>query len=267
MPAAILYDNRTATLLPVATPAAIETAPASNLADPQPRLRAAWAGTAVSLVYDLGVLASIEAVALISTTLAAAATVRVRLSVSDAIGAAGDAWDSGVVTADTSDLAGGNIILLRPYAVAMSTGRYLRIDVADATAARIDIGRVVVGPLWRIAAGASLGGREGRLILDQRDRNALTGAEFALPAIANPRMATFTLPLLTRTEATGAARTMLDTIGGAGDVLWVPETSLSQPELNRRCIWGAAARGGDDAVIEQRTQTRHLRTLRLAERL
>ncbi|MES2712963.1 MAG: hypothetical protein V4653_15380 [Pseudomonadota bacterium] len=267
MPAAILYNNLTSTLLPLATPAAIDTAPASNLVDPQPRLRAAWSGTTVSLVYDLGVLTSIEAVALISTTIAAAATVRARLSVADATGETGDAWDSGVVTADTSDLAGGNVILLRPYAAALAAGRYLRVDIVDATAGRIDMGRVVAGPLWRIAAGASLGGREGRLILDQRDRNPLTGAEFALPAIANPRMANITLPLLTRTEAAGAARTMLDNIGAAGDVLWVPETTLGQPELNRRCIWGAAARGGEDVVIEQRTQTRHLRTLRLVERL
>lgn len=49
-------------------------------------------------------------------------------------------------------------------------------------------------------------------------------------------MATITRPLLTRTEATGVARSMLDALGGAGDVLWVPETSLSQSELNRRCI-------------------------------
>ena len=33
-------------------------------------------------------------------------------------------------------------------------------------------------------------------MLDRRDRNLYTGAEFPVPAIVNPRMAAFTLPAL-----------------------------------------------------------------------
>lgn len=150
MPAAILYDNRTSALLPVVTPSTIDTAPASNLTDLQPRLQAACAGTAVSLVYDLGTLAAVDAVALISTTLAAAATARARLSVSAATSVTGDAWDSGEVTADTSDLANGNVILLRPYALALTAGRFLRVDIVDATATPIDI-----VAWWRALFGVS----------------------------------------------------------------------------------------------------------------
>jgi len=35
-------------------------------------------------------------------------------------------------------------------------------------------------------------------MLDRRDRNPYTGAEFPVPAIVNPRMAAFTLPALSR---------------------------------------------------------------------
>ena len=73
---------------------------------------------------------------------------------------------------------------------------------------------------------------EGRAILDRRDRNALTGAEFPVPALANPRVVRFTLPLLTGVEVRGEWRRMLAALGAAGEALWVPEVGLGQAELN-----------------------------------
>jgi hypothetical protein len=55
-----------------------------------------------------------------------------------------------------------------------------------------------IGVLGRSTA---YGIREGRVMLDQRDRNPLTGVEFPVPAIINPRFATFVLPALSLTEA------------------------------------------------------------------
>ena len=37
---------------------------------------------------------------------------------------------------------------------------------------------------------------EGRLMLDRRVRNLLTGAEFQVPALAKPRITRFTLPFV-----------------------------------------------------------------------
>jgi hypothetical protein len=41
---------------------------------------------------------------------------------------------------------------------------------------------------------------EGRLELDRRHRNPLTNKEFQMPALSNPRITRFSVPLLTNTE-------------------------------------------------------------------
>lgn len=83
------------------------------------------------------------------------------------------------------------------------------------------------------------GVREGRLILDQRDRNPLTGAEFVVPALANSRFAAFTPPALSRAEATEAHRDLVPRLGAARDALWIPETGDSRTETKIRpfCPW------------------------------
>jgi hypothetical protein len=42
---------------------------------------------------------------------------------------------------------------------------------------------------------------EGCMMLDGRDRNPYTGAEFPVPPIVNPRIAAFTLPAPSTAEA------------------------------------------------------------------
>jgi hypothetical protein len=98
------------------------------------------------------------------------------------------AHDSGTLPTHSGDEANGNVVLL---CSGTATARYLLVDVADASLATIDIGLVVAGQLWQLGRGMAYGVREGRLILDQRDRNPLTGGEFVVPALANP---TFPLP-------------------------------------------------------------------------
>ena len=118
----------------------------------------------------------------------------------------------------------------------MASARYLLVDVADVSLATIDIGLLAAGPLWRLGRGMAYGVREGRLILDQRDRNPLTGAEFVIPALANPRFAAFTLPTMSRAEATDAHRDLVRRLGAARDALWIPETADTRAETNRRAI-------------------------------
>ena len=111
------------------------------------------------------------------------------------------------------------------------------------------------------------GVREGRLILDQRDRNPLTGAEFVVPALANPRFAAFTLPALSRAEATEAHRDLVRRLGAARDALWIPETANPRAETNRRAIWGAVNQPGEEAAAARGSFPLLNRAFRIAERL
>lgn len=114
--------------------------------------------------------------------------------------------------------------------------------------ATIDIGILAAGPLWRLGRGMAYGVREGRMILDQRDRNPLTGAEFVVPALANPRFAGFTLPALSRAEATDAHPDPVPRLGAARDALWIPEIGDTRAETNRRAIWGAVNHPGEETA-------------------
>ena len=192
----------------------------------------------------------------------ATATVRARLgNVSDL---ASTTWDTGAIAPQTGPDAGGNVVLLHP---ASASGRYLRLDVADPDAAALDIGRIVAGPLWRLAHAPAFGIAEGRQILDRRERNGFTGAEFPVPAVVNPRSTSFTLPLITRAEATAEFRGMLAALGAAGDALWILDDSLSLAELNLRAIWGAIAQPGESALLARPYFNGHTRNFQITERI
>ena len=103
-------------------------------------------------------------------------------------------------------------------------------------------------------------------MLDRRDRNPLTGAEFPVPALANPRITRFTLPLMTNAEIRTQHRTMVAAIGAAGDALWIPDTGLTLSELNVRCLWGAVAASGDEAVAVRDHPATNSRGFRIVER-
>ena len=213
------------------------------------------------MLVDFGTATPVEAVALISTNLSANATARWRLGTLESPNAA---HDSGILPAHTGDEANGNVVLLRS---GVASARYLLVDIVDASMGTIDIGLLAAGPLWRLARGIAYGVREGRLILDQRDRNLLTGAEFVVPALANPRFAGFTLPALSRAEATEAHRDLVRRLGAARDALWIPETGDTRAETNRRAIWGAANRSGEEAATARGSFPLLNRAFRIVERL
>jgi hypothetical protein len=270
MGCAFLWDDRVAgaaSLVSVGgTPVA--TMPVGNLLDPQPRHRARWLGTTAAILVDFGVDTTIEAAALISTNLVAGATVRWRVAMGAAtpapgLGSAGIVLDTGAVDAATDAGCGGNVVMV----TSAVTGRYLQVDVAVAGLSSIDIGRLVAGSLWRLAHGPAYGLQEGRAVLDRRDRNSLTGAEFPVPALANPRVVRFSLPLLTTAEVRGEHRRMLAALGAAGEALWVPDVGLPRDELNARAVWGAVAVAGEDAATTQDSPVAWSRSFRIQERL
>ncbi|MCZ8146841.1 MAG: hypothetical protein O9325_03180 [Roseomonas sp.] len=262
MPGAFLQDERVrdAVALTALTPTAAGM-PVANLRDPQPRLRARFTGGAASMLVDFGTATAVEALALICTNLSTNATVRWRLGTLEVPNAA---HDSGILPAHTGDEANGNVVLLRS---GVASARYLLVDVADTSLATIDIGILAAGPLWRLTRGMAYGVREGRLILDQRDRNPLTGAEFIMPALANPRFASFTLPALSRAEATDAHRDLVRRLGAARDALWIPETGDTRAETNRRAIWGAVNQPGEEAAAARGNFPLLNRAFRIVERL
>ena len=262
MAGAFLWDDKVAKAasLTAVTGTLVASMPLSNLVDPQPRLRARLLGSTAGILVDFGTDTVVEAVALISTTLPSDATIRWRAGPTSAA----SAFDTGTLTASTSDLANGNIILVNASAL---TERYLQIDVASSSSTTIDIGRLVAGPLWRVSRAMAYGVTEGRLMLDRRDRNPLTGAEFPVPALANPRVTRFTLPLLSSTEIRTQHRAMVAAIGAAGDALWIPDTGLALSELNARSLWGAIAESGDEAVAVQDHPATNNRSFRIVERL
>ncbi len=172
--------------------------------------------------------------------------------------------DTGTIAAEAEDANQGNVIMTLP---APAVGRYLRIDIENPTAAFTDIGVLAAGALWRVLRGTAYGIREGRVMLDRRDRNPFTGAEFPVPAIANPRLAAFTLPSLSVAEARSQHRALLAALGAAGDALWIAELNDGQAERNRRAIWGAVNAPGEDAVISRDNLPLSSRAFRIQERL
>lgn len=172
--------------------------------------------------------------------------------------------DTGTIAAEAEDVNQGNVILTLP---APALGRYLRIDIDNPAAAFTDIGVLAAGALWRLQRGTAYGIREGRVMLDRRDRNPFTGAEFPVPAIANPRLAAFTLPSLSVAEARSQHRALLAALGAAGDALWIAELNDGQAERNRRAIWGAVNAPGEDAVISRDNLPLSSRAFRIQERL
>jgi hypothetical protein len=155
--------------------------------------------------------------------------------------------DTGTIAAEAEDANQGNVILTLP---APALGRFLRIDIDNPAAAYTDVGVLAAGALWRTIRSIAYGIEEGRLMLDRRDRNPFTGAEFPVPAIANPRYARFTLPVLSDAEVKASHRELVRLLGAAGDGLVIPDIADGLAERNRRALWGALNEpGGNSGTV------------------
>jgi hypothetical protein len=231
MAVAIGWDQKVtaSSVLTMRTGSAAAGLPLSNLLTEQPSIRARLVGTTVAFSVDLLSAVGLDWVALLSTTIPAGASVQLDGSTSDATGAAAD---SGTVTVTAAGTAASR------YAVHLRatgwTARYLRVTVSG-LATGCDIGVLHAGPLLTLTYGIQAL-TEGRLVLDQRDRNPVSGAEFLLPG-TSPRYIAGALPVLTRTEIAGGMRSLAAL--GAADVLFIPATADSQAELSARVLRGA----------------------------
>lgn len=264
MAGAFMWDNKVTSSVTITAPvgAVAASMPLSNITDDQPRLRTRFTADTVAILIDFGAAVAIQCVGLVSTTLDASATIRLRLGADS--GFASPDYDSGTIGAATSAALMGNVVLLTGASI---SAQFLRLDIVQSGAAQIDIGRIVAGPLWTHSRSYGYGIVEGREILDRADRNTFTGAIFTVPAVLNPRFATFSLSVLSSTEATGQHRSMLAALGGAGQALWVPETTLAQAELNARSLWGSVAVPGERAGLTRENFRSFARSFSIVERV
>jgi hypothetical protein len=262
MPAAFLYNNVATAAVLTSAQATVASMPVGNLQDPQPRRRVRFASGTATLDADLLAARDVDCVALISTTLSASATIRVRLA--NVADFSTTLYDSGTIAAHASDEGQGNVILTKPNAF---TVRYVRIDLVDGAASLIDVGVLAVGHLWNTERSIAYGIAEGRLMLDRRDRNTFTGAEFPVPAVINPRYARFTLPVLSDNEVRNQHRELVHQLGAARDGLVIPDIADGLTERNRRALWGALNEPGGNAGTAMMAFNINERSLLVTERV
>jgi hypothetical protein len=172
--------------------------------------------------------------------------------------------DTGTIAAEAEAANQGNVILTLP---APALGRILRIDIENPTATFTDIGVLAAGQLWKTERSIAYGIDEGRLMLDRRDRNAFTGAEFPVPAVINPRYARFTLPVLSDNEVRTQHRELVRQLGAARDGLVIPDIADGLAERNRRALWGALNEPGGNAGTIMATFNINERSFTVTERV
>lgn len=153
-----------------------DTMPASLLQVTHVRKRFRSSNPSVAILCDLGALADVDTVALLGLASSlgtrrekpsAAATVRLRISTVDATGAAGDALDTGVLASGSQwfDHAYGSLVWAGAAAV---SGRYIRLDFADAGADYVEAGRLVAGERATFSANFRPGSGRGRTDLSRK---------------------------------------------------------------------------------------------------
>jgi hypothetical protein len=237
--------------------------PTENLFDPQPGLRARFIPNGVNTVQfivDLGAVRTLGAMALVNSTLTGAETLRFRTSEVDPTVAS---FDYSIdATATTPDATRGQITILRS---ADLSARYVWFRFTNC-AAVLDIGNIAVFETFRFAIRPGLGMVEGRLPSGILDRNPFTRTEHRLAGLVNARYARVTVPSILASEYDGTLRAVLDAVHPSDDVLWIPDTDLSAAELNRRSIYGALTRPGEDVGFSYNRPQRAQFSFQIAER-
>lgn len=225
----LLYDDRVR-FGSVSAGSQIAGMPATNLIDP--RISTVWraqAGvTSTYVIADLGALHAVDTVALLWTTLTAGATVRVRLSTTDASGAAGNAHDSGTI-AGQAEPQYPHVLYYLPFPV---NARYVRVDITDTSAPWLQAARLLAGARWNPTHNYTIGWRDAAV--DDAQITTVWGGGEWRDRRAVRRRVRITIPALPQAEALqhGLA---LQRLGRAGDVLFVFDVADRSP---RRAIFG-----------------------------
>lgn len=227
------YRDFCTTATSITASSALSTLPATNLALPQ--LERGWQTatgvTSANITVDMGGTVTIGDCCLINTNLTAAATCRVRVSTADATGAAGDALDTGTVSAGVDPDYGK---MVRVFSSNVS-GRYFRIDLTDTSlTGGIYVGRLAILRAIRFTRNYAFG---WKLLGRDFTNVSLTesGSEYALRGNYQ-RGISFTLPAITITERDGEAEKLRRTVGTFDDILVVRDPDSTN--LGRDSFWG-----------------------------
>jgi hypothetical protein len=219
-----------------------------------------FAATACALVWDLLTAQSIDCWALLSTTLPASATVRIRASTLDPTCVANLLYDSGVQATVTTPNYNGNVVAC----FAAVSARYWRIDIAGANNP-VDTRACAARPALPAVAQFPVRGA-GRVIdLSTRDTNPDTRAAFGA---AGPKLRTkiFTIQGLTKSEVRTDLAGLDLSQGASGDVLLVEDPDAMFIERARDSIYGSYRQMGPDLATRIGAQV-WARSFRLTERL
>lgn len=237
---------------------ALVTLPAANLGTAQ--LRKVWrSGPGVTSTYilaDLGAAVAIGGVALMGCNLTAVATWRVRLSTADATGAAGDAHDSTTIGAGVDPDYRMAVLLL----AAAATGRYLRVDLTDASLSYLEAGVLWAGTVWKPERNYRFGAQ-----LPYRDHSKRFPGDDGQVWILRgslQRGVAFTLPAVLHSERDADGLAMLRHNGLHRDVLVVTDPDASN--LGRASVYGLL---DELPAYENTSPDRNSASFRVMERL
>ncbi len=213
------------------TDSELSTLPAANVQEEHVARK--WRTGAVTdayLVFDLGSSMAASVMAMLGTNLSEDATVRVRASDSDATGATGEIYDSGVIDAGVKSGFGAIYHLFDEV-----SARYWRIDLSDSSLTYIEAGRVFIGPRWTPALGVEFGSWSPFVEDPSQIRRSYGGQSYA-DVLPKRRGIQMTLNYLSDDEAFDSAHAMLMACGTTADVLVIPrETSGRNSE---EAVWG-----------------------------
>lgn len=228
----LLWNNLadTATL---AASSAVATLPVTFLTDPQ--LYQVWRTETTTTAYlsvDLGSSKSIDTVALLGTNLTSSATKRIRIDTSTPGGS--NAYDSAEISAGIDN----DYRHLIHFMSTPITGRYLRIDIGDATLTYLQAGRLVIGAAWRPEVMFRAEWEWG--VVDQSVVTVVPGGHRWVDVRPKLRTVFVTYPSVTTTERQTHVIPFLRAAGMHKDALFMADRSSANPA--RDSLWGTLNR-------------------------
>jgi len=192
--------------------------PPQNLRDPHMPVK--WFSetgvTSTHILADIGSSQPIGAVCVLGTNLTSAATLRVRGSISDNTGIAGEVYDSGTLSNVIDDDYPNFYHVFNDV-----SARYWRINITDDTLLNLRAGRVFIGPTWVPTKAMQFGW--GMTWADASRRTKSRGGQSYIDVGYRFRVMDFTLSFMDQSEMYTNAFELARRNGLNQDILVVPD--------------------------------------------
>jgi hypothetical protein len=183
-----------------------------------------------SLIFDMGGSVACGILAVLGSNLTATATLRLRASDADPTGAAGDKYDSTLMSAGAKAGYGAAYLWF-----AAATARYWRLGLADASITTLEVGRVFIGPKWKPDANNSYGWQVTPL--DDSKITESYGRQTFADVLPQRRLLEFSLDWSSEADMYDNAFAMARSAGVVSDVLAVHDTA-GAGYLSEQSVWG-----------------------------